>query len=1491
MKDGNKIEKHIVNIFIKVCSLLVAIMGILAIVGWILDIPQLASFDPCLIPMALSTAVLFVTFGLIIFFHNQLPSSRIMFRVELVISSIGILVALLVLYFSLNGIRPDIEHLGMKMNGVFDKSVAGHMSPVTAFCFILVSLSFLIIRAKPGQKKQIKISLILAAIVFVISIIILLSYLLGTPLLYEGSFIPPALTTYIAFLFLVTALLLISALKIWSQEERSDVLSTRYTYILVLVFTIITVSIMTVGYSYYKSYEKQYLSGIKYQLSSIALLKVNQIVKWRKERLEDAEILLENAEFSGLVKRYTNNQNDIDAKKRIEAWIEEIRSASQYNRICLHDTNGVELISSPDEKSPKPFIFSLRSSVALKSGQIYFQDFYRDINDNNIYLTIFIPILSEQSAKNIIGVLALRIDPKQYLYPLINEWPTQSKTAETLLIRREGNNALFLNELKFQKNTALNLRRPLTEINLPAAQAALGKKEFMEGVDYRGAPVIAYVCPIPNSPWYLVARIDISEIYAPLREWFWAIVILVIGLLIGSGASIGLIWRQQRSKFYQERYQSTENIKKLNRVYAVLSEINEAIVRIRNPQELFKKACDIAVEKGGFQMAWIGKINLQTTKVDIVASKGVSEEYFKIINSICESDESLFGIAGRVIKTGVHIISNDIQKDDSILPKHKESVKYGSKSFAAFPIKNMGQVWGIFKLYSDEIGYFDKEELKLLDELAMDISFAIEFDGKEDERKRTEEALQESEKRYRQVIQSASDIIFTTDINGNILFGNNASLSITGYSVEEFTKMNYMQLTLPEYKRKLQIFYMRQFENKLPTSYMEYPLKNKLGDTIWLGQNANLIFENDQIKGFHLLARDITVRKRMEEALRESEERFRMVFENVFDGIGIYSEDPDPTKRKLIECNEQYAAMAGRSRDEMLKLGTTLGMQITHGYNANAIRLKSLEKGIAYQGSFSWIRPDGKENIIEYVGMPVKWRGKSYTIGIDRDITERNRIEEALTYERYLLKELLDNSFDNIYFKDIESRFIRVSKSMAKTFGLSDSAQVIGKTDFDFFNEEHARPAYEAEMEIIKTGLPIVGLEEKETWPDGKVTWVSTTKVPLRDIKGEIIGTFGISRDITEHKQAEESLIKLSSAIEQTIDSIIITDRNGIIEYVNHAFEDLTGYSSEEAVGKTPRILKSGTIDQKYYEEMWKQILSGKVLKAEVVNKKKNGTLYDEEKTISPIFDKNKNITHFVGTGLDITERKLAEKELIDAKERAEESDKLKTEFLAQMSHEIRTPINIMIGNVDYLNQSFGENMDSEARDCFDGIDLASKRIIRTVDLILNTAELQASSYKPQFVKIDLNSKILKKLYQEHQLSAKQNGIEIIYTYKENDTDIIADEYSITQIFANLIDNAIKYTKKGKVEILLTKNKTGNIMVEVKDTGIGISKKHLPRIFEPFTQEEQGYSRSFEGNGLGLALVKRYCELNNIIIEVESEKNVGSTFRIIFGKKITEIQT
>lgn len=252
----------------------------------------------------------------------------------------------------------------------------------------------------------------------------------------------------------------------------------------------------------------------------------------------------------------------------------------------------------------------------------------------------------------------------------------------------------------------------------------------------------------------------------------------------------------------------------------------------------------------------------------------------------------------------------------------------------------------------------------------------------------------------------------------------------------------------------------------------------------------------------------------------------------------------------------------------------------------------------------------------------------------------------------------------------------------------------------------------------------------------------------------------------------------------------------------------------------------------------------------------------------------------------DITEIKNLQNELLNAKEVAERADYLKTEFLAQMSHEIRTPINAILNAANLIQEESYGYMNNEVKDFFPVIDSASKRIIRTIDLILNMSELQIGSYTPQYKRIDVEKEIIEKLYFEFKSPAISKGFRFDVLCKTEDVSIIADAYSMEQIFTNLIDNAIKYTERGSIEIRIYRNQLYKLCVDIKDTGIGISKEFLPLLFEPFRQEQQGYTRRFEGNGLGLALVKNYCKVNNAEISVQSEKGLGSTFTVTFGDEL-----
>ncbi|MCK9279999.1 MAG: PAS domain-containing sensor histidine kinase [Melioribacteraceae bacterium] len=237
---------------------------------------------------------------------------------------------------------------------------------------------------------------------------------------------------------------------------------------------------------------------------------------------------------------------------------------------------------------------------------------------------------------------------------------------------------------------------------------------------------------------------------------------------------------------------------------------------------------------------------------------------------------------------------------------------------------------------------------------------------------------------------------------------------------------------------------------------------------------------------------------------------------------------------------------------------------------------------------------------------------------------------------------------------------------------------------------------------------------------------------------------------------------------------------------------------------------------------------------------------------------------------------------LTEINDEIEKLSALKSGFLAQISHEIRTPINVILNFMELLKIDNINDIADTYEDELNIVESASRRIIRTIDLILNMSEMQSGTYKGILKELDLHKDVIVPIYNEMQGFAKSKKLDINIKLETQRTKLIADEYSLQQIFQNLIFNAIKYTSEGSISIIIKKNEAGKLQTMIEDTGVGISKEFIPRLFQPFSQEETGYTRRFEGNGLGLALVKKYCDINKIAIEVKTKKNLGTTFILNF---------
>jgi PAS domain S-box-containing protein len=409
-------------------------------------------------------------------------------------------------------------------------------------------------------------------------------------------------------------------------------------------------------------------------------------------------------------------------------------------------------------------------------------------------------------------------------------------------------------------------------------------------------------------------------------------------------------------------------------------------------------------------------------------------------------------------------------------------------------------------------------------------------------------------------------------------------------------------------------------------------------------------------------------------------------------------------------------------------------------------------------------------------------------------------------------------------------------------------------------------------------------------------------KIPVAEMDDELQVMAGSFNEMTEkiktaHEQvaeevenrllAEATMMKSEENLEHItnniLDVVLETDSKGLVKYASPSTDKVLKRLHKDFIGcKFLDIVDHKNVEN-VSEVLAKLKESRKPIQFEFRLKVEESS--DQkvflESICNPLINDNDEVTGFIFTLRDITERKEFERNLKKAKEKAEKSDKLKSEFLAQMSHEIRTPINSILNFTQLIKYDVEDKLTEDLKDSFTIINTSSNRLIRTIDSILNLSQLQQGSYDINPTKFNLVENI-QRVIDEFKSIAAQKKLSLQLKTTEDKIYVFADAYMVSQLAVNLIDNAIKYTEAGEILVDIN-NIDDNVNLVVKDTGIGMSEEYLKKLFEPFSQEYTGYSRRFEGTGLGLALVRRYCEISNAQIDVKSEKGRGTTFTIVFS--------
>lgn len=560
-------------------------------------------------------------------------------------------------------------------------------------------------------------------------------------------------------------------------------------------------AILALGIIHFRAEQNAARGLIQASLDAVADMKAGEISRWRSERLAEGRFLMRASFVARDIAALVARPEDPANRSQVLGWLEPIKGGERYSVAAVFDALGNVLAAAPASARHHPDI-SAHSRAVFDEGDSMLVDLHSHEETETLHMDLLVPVFSPRppgaaaDARAVpIALILLRLNPEENLFPMIQRWPTPSASAEAVLLRRAGDEVLYLNELRHQPGAARAMHRSIHDPSLPGAMAVRGETGVNKARDYRGVAVLSASRAIPDSPWFLVAKIDLAEVDAPARREMWRNGALLALLLGGLWVGSAVVWKQRQADYLRreiaERTLHERQVERLTRLYAALSHINQAIVRSTRREDIFREVCRVLVEFGRFRMVWIGWRHPTTEAVENVADFGDDTAYLKDLRIYADERPEGCGPTGTAIRENRTYVCNDFMADPCTEPWRAAAARAGIRASIALPVRVEGRAEGALTAYATEPSFFGTEEIALLEETAADIAFALDNFEKEARRREIETALSASEARYRSLIESSLDGFLLTAADGEILAANPAACQMLGRTEEEIRRAGY----------------------------------------------------------------------------------------------------------------------------------------------------------------------------------------------------------------------------------------------------------------------------------------------------------------------------------------------------------------------------------------------------------------------------------------------------------------------------------------------------------------------------------------------------------------------------------------------------------------------------------------------------------------------------------------------------------------------------